>query len=92
MDCEKCRYYSNNGKDELCETRGWDFKRADCPDFRDKSKPITNADKLRSLSNWDLAMFFGKSDECPPSNPKCEHECNICWNEWLESEVENDQW
>lgn len=52
----------------------------------------TNADKLRSLSNWDLAMFFGKSGECPPSNPKCEHECNICWYEWLESEVENDQW
>lgn len=58
MACEKCRNYWNNGKDEYCEKRGWDFKRTDCPDFRDKSKPITNYDLLRAKSVEEMAEFF----------------------------------
>ena len=38
-DCEYCRNYWNNGKEEDCDVRGWDFVRSGCPNFSDKRKP-----------------------------------------------------
>ena len=46
----------------------------------------SNADQLRA-SDWDMASFLGSLDVCPPTNPKCEHECNFCWLEWLQAPV-----
>lgn len=50
-------------------------------------QPKTNADRLRSMTDEELARFLGVSDACPPSNPECEHECYLCWLDWLREEV-----
>lgn len=35
---------------------------SDCiPEIKDKSKPMTNADKIRSMTNEELAELFSKS-------------------------------
>jgi hypothetical protein len=87
-DCEHCRNYWNNGKDEYCEKRGWDFKRTDCPDFRDKGKPITNADRLRAMSVEELAEFL--YDGCCRKReafPCSDVGCKKCWLDWLKEGV-----
>lgn len=50
-------------------------------------KPTTNADRVRGMTVDELARFLAVSDACPPRNPKCWHECCLCWYEWLKTEV-----
>lgn len=93
MDCEKCFHYWNNGKDEYCETRGWDFKRTDCPDFQDKSKPITKADRIRSMTDEELADWILSVQQdivgyyaCEKHVPELPVERNT-WLDWLKQEA-----
>ena len=58
-------------------------------------KPITNADRIRSMTDEELADFFGKlklDDGCndwPPGEIKCDGlSCYDCWLDWLKKEVE----
>lgn len=52
---------------------------------------ITNGDKLRMMSNEELAHRFaypcpsGKVTQCTGSNNE---QCKACWLKWLNSEVE----
>jgi len=91
MKCESCKYYWNNGKDEYCDKRGWDFKRIDCPDFASKYKPETNADRIRAMTDEQLAKacndYFGACPpvDCPESN------CEACWLEWLKIPAEEGE-
>lgn len=48
---------------------------------------MKNGDAIRSMTDEELAQFLGVSDACPPSNPKCEHECYLCWLDWLREEA-----
>lgn len=51
--------------------------------------PITNADRIRSMSDKELAEFFHKRPICP--KPKqCEYDCSICWLEWLKQPAEGE--
>jgi len=47
----------------------------------------SNADRIRAMTDEELARFLGVSDACPPSNPECEHECYLCWLDWLKQEA-----
>ena len=48
---------------------------------------MTNADRIRKLSDEGLARFLpGKREikNCPPGNTACGGECERCWLEWLQ--------
>ena len=55
-------------------------------------KPPTNADKIRAMSDEELASLLGKSDavcpplECPIPNDVCQPK--VCWLIWLREEAE----
>jgi len=58
-----------------------------------KFKPIkTNADKIRQMTDEELARYFKKYGAiCPPTH-KCylDNSCEDCWLGWLKQEVESD--
>lgn len=69
-----------------------DIDTSECADFR----PMTNADRLRSMSDEELATFFGTLPCCPPGNADelCfpDNTCGAdtkmmvkCWGTWLKS-------
>lgn len=82
MKCKTCKYYWNNGKDESCDKRGWDFERIDCPDFASKYKTKTNADRIRSLTDEELAEWL--SCNCTGDGYGNGTED---WLDWLKKEV-----
>ena len=62
-----------------------------CEDF--ELKVITNGDKIRQMSNADLARKFGYP--CPPIPEKhCKginnEECTECWLNWLNAPAESE--
>lgn len=51
-------------------------------------KPITNADRIRAMTDEELAEFMSQIPSCPPpDNRECPAECEDCWLEWLKQEV-----
>lgn len=57
--------------------------------------PKTNADRIRSMSDEDLAEWIaGRYPDCPPGvTPAplgCDDVCAECWLEWLKKETDND--
>ena len=60
-----------------------------CSSF--KAKPITNADRIRSMSDEKLAEFMKYSGaSCPDAHfvgdYSC-HDCKECWLDWLKQEA-----
>ena len=57
---------------------------------------ITNADRIRSMTDEELAKFL--SDEIftiPECNrldvvTRCDEDCNKCWHDWLKQECDSD--
>ena len=65
----------------------------DCP--QEASKP-TNADRIRSMSDEELAAFMreygGSAPDCRESrlkNHTCKS-CDICWLDWLRKEATDE--
>ena len=61
-------------------------------DFVDFKKPKTNADRIRSMTDDELAEYFMGVADCPlPYQYKyCPNEdktCLNCWLNWLKQEV-----
>lgn len=51
--------------------------------------PITNADRIRAMSDEELAREFGRS--CAKGNTRaCDKRCSQCWLEWLQKPAEED--
>lgn len=51
-------------------------------------KTKTNADRIREMSDEELAEFIAGCN-CPPYEICCdEYMCTSCWLEWLRSPVE----
>ena len=60
-----------------------------CIDF-DERKPQTNADRIRAMSDEELAKILGDKCICPPTS-ECEKlcgDCDVCWMEWLRHPAE----
>lgn len=80
-DCRKCAKFEECAVDE------------DCGLF--KPKPQTNADRIRSMSDEELANMMEDNGDCPtrdcPYNAVetyiTRKECKMCWLEWLKAEV-----
>lgn len=51
---------------------------------------ITNADRIRSLSDEELAKILGDKCICPPAGEcaKMSGDCAACWLEWLQQPAE----
>lgn len=48
---------------------------------------ITNADRIRAMSNEELARQFGA--QCPKKVKRvCDKRCHLCWLEWLQQPAE----
>ena len=69
-----------------------------CCDFEEKPKVITNADRIRSMSDEELADLIGTHDclDCPLNNEDdwCAGSAGSCRGnvlEWLKSPVEVDE-
>lgn len=57
---------------------------------------VTNADRIRAMTDKELAELFAPTDNglkpCPKGAkyPKsCEHGCGNCWLDWLTQEAED---
>lgn len=52
----------------------------------DKYTPMTNADKIRSMSDEELAEFLTRITDDAQLDARTK--CNYQWGEWLQSEAE----
>ena len=75
-----------------CRKCGGFFKQATVMECNDLNKPLTNAQKIRSMSDEELANII----ECPYGNPyfdehlPCKGSCHDCLLIWLQRPVEED--
>ena len=79
-DCRKCAKFEECAVDE------------DCGLF--KPKPQTNADRIRSMTDEELAIIFNSATACLSwmlDNWECPSllNCEECWIKWLKEEVQN---
>lgn len=62
-----------------------------CRDFI--PKPTTNADRIRSMTDEELAIFLANLASCPECNARikdCGINCLEAWLDWLKEEVYTD--
>ena len=81
--------------DAICkmskEHTTWPCSARACPLFGDCyveyekaiQKPQTNADRIRAMSDEELARTFAQTGNCPPS-PEYGHNCKRCSKCWLD--------
>ena len=56
-------------------------------------KPMTNADRIRAMSDEELAELIDReTDSCAPTGDceKMSRDCKACWLEWLQQPAEED--
>lgn len=51
-----------------------------------KTKPMTNADRIRAMTDEELAKILNGGCH---QGAKCNENCVLCWLEWLRSPVED---
>lgn len=55
-------------------------------------KPMTNVDRIRAMSDGELAEFILAHTMCPVESLEdcaCYETCKQCWGEWLQQPVED---
>jgi hypothetical protein len=59
-----------------------------------QTKPVTNADRIRAMTDEELAVWMSARDidldpKCPPTGPLCVNynDCASCWLAWLKEEA-----
>ncbi len=62
------------------------------PPYLDYPKPrktTTNADRIRAMSDEELAKLFDSDDViCPPNHIDCTEKCTECFLKWLQQPAE----
>ena len=53
-----------------------------------ETKPKTNSDRIRAMTDKQLAIFLGDIDCCNPNHCKPGMYCGTCWLSWFRSPVE----
>ena len=68
------------------------YKGTECDYFNQQviHAPLTNADRIRAMSDEELAQMLNRAD-CPP-NTSCNdgQRCIKCWMEWLQYPCEGE--
>ena len=85
-DCNNCKHKMCREYAEPCSS---------CTDMIGEPTnwtPQTNADRIRAMTDEELAKF-AYSFPCPPqiTPNQCRHDCDRCWLDWLKQEVYNDK-
>ena len=88
-NCLNCKYYAQPSFEmsEFC----WECLRREELYTRWERKSITNADRIRSMTDQDLANLFNDFRHehwCPPNAGDCVEYCADCWLNWLQERVE----
>jgi len=80
-DCNTCVHKDKASYSATC---------VECGIANKNYKPITNADRIRSLSDEELAKKLSGRAECPDKThmDNCTEQCEACWLDWLKSPVE----
>lgn len=71
---------------EYCEKCGWVKQQCQC------KKPMTNADRIRSMSDEELFEFLRRSEGCPVPI-ECLSlviSCDDCLRNWLKEKIDID--
>jgi hypothetical protein len=92
--CGECKHCENKQVIATCKHVGittGDVPGSNCKWF--VPKVIPNGDKIRQMSNEELAKKFGYP--CPPMpNKHCKgidnEECTECWLKWLNAPAESE--
>ena len=79
--CKKCNNLVNDWCEKVIDSPDQDMQR-DCQYFCEK----TNADRIRSMEDEELAKILGNKCICPPTT-ECVN-CFECWLEWLQQPAE----
>lgn len=62
-------------------------------DYPKPCKPITKADRIRAMSDEDLAEYMGDVQTwggCPNHGARnCQEDCSKCWLDWLKQEADH---
>lgn len=92
-----CKYYSKpthwNSGEESCNLRDdWFIPCENCPHYDSKNRR-TNADKIRSMSDEELAEWKEALSIPPGADCRdCKFEsCTECWLDWLKQEAEGGE-
>ena len=83
--CGECKNFQ-----EVCDFVTQTTNAEECMNFEKKAR--TNGDKIRQMSNKELADYLSSTDvnACMKDRDYCKEEtwkCDKCWLEWLNSEV-----
>ena len=73
-----------------CVDHDWCAENEECGLFRPKT--MTNADRIRTMSDEELAEWLAKHNErsavCPNFGAHdCQASCRKCWLDWLKEEA-----
>ena len=84
-----CIYRTKDGECDLY-AEGGKFKAFCDPEHCDNIAP-TNADRIRAMSDEELAEFIAQQGSCPTlpdgtSPESCKESCYGCWLDWLKQE------
>ena len=101
MKCGDCKHWFDNGTDYCSCDRDALLRERNffCAAWERKKpfeRPTTNADRIRAMSDEELAHFMTPENykfPCPPNNIDCQYElipCWMCWAKWLKTPVEVD--
>lgn len=85
--CTKCKNYDISISDEPCRECQKAFRRGEGkPNF---ISSFTNADRLRSMTDEELAEWLPFKTGACNMNEKCgnDYTCDACWLDWLKQEV-----
>ncbi len=56
-----------------------------------ETKPETNGDRIRAMTDEELAIFLSDVDCCNPNHCELGMYCEKCWLSWLRSSVEESE-
>ena len=103
FNCENCGWSKVVGSPIFCEySEKRTFRENCCEAWKPKNNPITNADRIRAMTDEELAEFMTKGcddRECPdisfPADTQIakdasNEQCRKCWLDWLKQGVESD--
>ena len=84
--CVMCKHEGRDLYDGCCECEY--PENSDDPPAKYEPKQITNADRLRAMSDEEMAEWFvSLGGEVCPFVGDCQHSCRQCWLDWLREEA-----